>query len=145
MYCSSGTGSLVNCIIAFSVAGEGVAADSDDIPTLTCCDVYGNIDGNYDANIGDQTGIDSNISVDPELCWFAIGDYRLFNTSPCLPGGHDCGVLLGAYSQGCDSPVEKTSWGRVKASWHLCAGIRHFEVRCLDRAWLVRTRLLSLR
>jgi hypothetical protein len=115
VYCSNGTGSIIDCIIANSTEGEGVACDADDVPTLTCCDVYGNAGGNYDVNIGDQTGIDGNISEDPEFCDPGTGDYSLYNTSPCLPGGNGCGVQMGAYGHGCDSPVGEMSWGALKA------------------------------
>lgn len=116
VYSHGGTGTIDRCIIAFNGTGEGVAATEGNAPTLTCCDVYGNPDGNYDTVVGDQTGLSNNFSEDPEFCGFDIADYRLYDTSPCLPGGRSpCGELVGALDQGCDSPVEESSWGRVKA------------------------------
>ncbi len=117
VYCSAGTGTLTNCIIAFSESGEGVYATEGYLPTMSCCDVYGNAGGDYGGSLTDQTGLDGNISENPQLCGLDIADYRLFDTSPCLPGGNDCSVQLGAYGQGCDSPVQKMSWGRVKSMW----------------------------
>ena len=114
--CVAGTGTLTHCIIAFSETGYGVSAnEAGNIPSLECCDVYGNIDGDYDSIVGDQTGSDFNFSLDPELCGIEIADYRLFDTSPCLAASSPCGVLVGAFNQGCDDPVEAMSWGRVKA------------------------------
>ena len=91
-----------------------MAATAGNAPLLDCCDVYGNIDGNYDAEVGDQTGIDYNFSEDPQLCDINNADYRLFDTSPCLASGSPCGFLVGRYDQGCDSPVEDVSWGVLK-------------------------------
>jgi hypothetical protein len=117
IYCDEGTGLLNHSIIAFSSDGEGVAATAGNIPTLSCCDVYGNEDGNYDATVGDQTGVDLNFSEDPRFCGLEISDYRLLDTSPCLPGAGPCVAGVGVYGEGCDSPVEPSSWGRVKALW----------------------------
>jgi pectin methylesterase-like acyl-CoA thioesterase len=46
-----------------------------------------------------------------------FGDYRLFDTSPCLDTNSPCGYPVGRYGQGCDSPVEEMSWGSVKRLW----------------------------
>jgi len=118
VYCQAGTGALSECLIAFTEDGFGVGAMSGgDAPSLECCDVYGNVDGNYDHVVGDQTGDNDNISVDPELCCIDIADYRLFDTSPCVMANSPCSVQIGAFGEGCDSPVEAISWGRVKALW----------------------------
>jgi len=110
------SGTLSNCIIAYSEDGCGVAAEEAGTePTLNCCDVYGNVEGNYDAVVGDQTRVNDNFSLDPEFCDLAAADYRLYDTSPCLAGASPCGSLVGAFDQGCDSPVEETSWGALKA------------------------------
>jgi len=115
VHCVAGTGTLTHCIIAFSETGYGVSADdAGNIPSLECCDVYGNIDGDYDSVVGDQTGSNFNFSLDPELCGIEIGDYRLFDTSPCLAASSPCGVLVGVFGVGCDDPVEAMSWGRLK-------------------------------
>lgn len=83
--------------------------------TFHCCDVYGNTEGD------DLCGTDhgGNFSEDPLFCNPENGDYTLNNCSPCLPGNHpegaDCG-LIGALGQGCGAtPVEETSWGRIKS------------------------------
>ena len=115
VYCQDGAGVVVSCIIAFTEDGHGVAGYQTDVPYLECCDVYGNVEGNYDSVVGDQTGLNDNFSLDPELCGIEIADYRLFDTSPCLQVNSPCDWLVGAFDQGCDSPVEDMSWGRVKA------------------------------
>ncbi|MCK4511978.1 hypothetical protein KAW64_09575, partial [bacterium] len=65
VYCKDGTGGLNQCIIAFTEAGYGVGASEGNAPSLDCCDVYENAGGNYDAEVGDQTGFDDNFSLDP--------------------------------------------------------------------------------
>ncbi len=117
VYCLAGTGGLNNCIIAFTTDGVGVGATEGDAPSLSCCDVYGNVEGDYDAEVGNQSGFDFNFSLDPELCGIELADYRLFDTSPCLAANSPCGSRVGRWGQGCDDPVEGTSWGRLKGMW----------------------------
>ncbi|MBN2565889.1 MAG: right-handed parallel beta-helix repeat-containing protein [Candidatus Eisenbacteria bacterium] len=115
VYCFGDDCELTRCIIAYTENGFGIAASAEgNEPTLTCCDVYGNADGDYDAIVGDQTGVNNNFSLPPGLCDRENGDYRLFDTSPCLATASPCGLLVGAYDQGCDSPVEHMSWGAIK-------------------------------
>ena len=116
VYCHAGTGLVHASIIAFTEDGVGVGASEGNEPTIQCCDVFGNAEGNYDAVVGDQTGSNFNFSLDPEFCGFDIEDYRLFDTSPCL-AVTNCGGDVGAFDQGCDSPVRKMSWGRVKGMY----------------------------
>jgi len=117
VHCHAGTGTVEYSIIAFSESGYGVAATDGYAPTLNCCDVYGNPAGEYDSVVGDQTGINDNFSLDPLFCNWPLGDYTLDAASLCLYGNNPCGYQVGAFGQGCDSPVEDVSWGRVKALW----------------------------
>jgi hypothetical protein len=45
------------------------------------------------------------------------GDYRVRDSSPCLPENNECGELIGALGIGCDEPTVtlKTTWGQIKA------------------------------
>ena len=94
-----------------------MGASEGNAPSLECCDVYGNAGGNYDSVIGDLTGSDNNFSQDPEFCDLDNADYRLFDTSPCLAANTPCSERVGRWTEACDSPVERTSWGAVKALW----------------------------
>jgi hypothetical protein len=115
VYCQAGTGELVNCLVAYSTYGYGIAAyAAEDAPSLTCCDVYGNTNGNYHTFAGDPTGTGGNISQDPRMCNYEGEEYSLDFDSPCLPGGNACEVRIGAYGQGCDTPVREASWGSIK-------------------------------
>jgi hypothetical protein len=103
---------LENCIIAFSTDGAGLFAAPDNfhptVITLSCCDVYGNVGGGYDGDLEDQTGLNGNFASNPLFCdlWGPDGgNLSLAAGSPCLPGGNDCGVLIGARGQGCEYPT----------------------------------------
>jgi hypothetical protein len=82
--------------------------------TVRCCDMFGNSAG--DALCGEDLG--GNFSQDPLFCDLEGGDYRLQEQSPCLPGHHPEGVncgLIGVLDGGCDvTPIELSSWGRIK-------------------------------
>jgi hypothetical protein len=43
-----------------------------------------------------------NFESDPLFCTPMQPDYTVMNTSPCLPGYNDCGVLLGHVNVGCE-------------------------------------------
>jgi hypothetical protein len=106
---------VIRCLIADNLGGAGVAcATATDGMVLTCCDVHGNVGGEYGLHMTDQTGIRDNVSEDPLFCDPAF-DFSLDAASPCLPENSSCGMLMGARGQGCDSPVERATWGAVKA------------------------------
>ncbi len=101
-------------------------------PSVSYCNVYWNDQVfpnqgtgplNYSGTLDDLTGIDGNISVEAYYCDFvgtAGYDYHVCLTDP--PSGHigqgEGGVTIGALDAvctGCQSPVEMTSWGAIKA------------------------------
>jgi predicted outer membrane repeat protein len=112
--------SIDRTIVAF---GELVATAIGGEPALTCCDIFGNVGGDWTPNIASQLGINGNFSADPMFC----GDenpedpYTLFSSSPCFPGHHpqgcDCGVI-GARGAGCQAiRTSLQTWARVKARY----------------------------
>ena len=100
---------LEDTIIASCPDGEGVFVYSNpghqSVVSLTCCDVFGNVDGNYGGVIEDPTGHDGNISADPLFCDAAAGDFHVASSSPCLPPNNSCGVQMGALGEGCSFPA----------------------------------------
>ena len=96
---SVGVVSLRRSIVAFNVGSPGVEGTGATV--VDCTDVYGHELGNYGGELGDQTGINGNISADPLFCDLAGADYTLDGESPCLPAHNDCGVQMGVYGQGC--------------------------------------------
>jgi len=104
-------------IIAFTpFGGRAVSCDDGSSVNLSCCDVFGNVSGDWVDCIEDQYGINGNISEDPLFCDPDNGDYHLDCTSPCAPGYNpECG-LIGAWGVGCGATrTEQTTWSSLKA------------------------------
>lgn len=74
-----------------------------------CTIIQNDIFGNGGANSWPD-----NISEDPQLCDLPAFLFRISDTSPCAPQNNQWGVLIGAGDVGCTSPVDYTSWGRIK-------------------------------
>lgn len=115
IHCGTHPLHLHRCIIAFATVGQAVYGSC---ASLICCDIFGNAGGDWVGDIANQYGINGNISADPLFCDPDNYDFTLDCSSPCLPGNHpdgsDCGTI-GTHGIGCGStPVEVTSWGRLK-------------------------------
>jgi hypothetical protein len=108
---------LKDCIIAFSTEGGAVYCENTSAVYLSCCDVYGNVDGNWTGCIADQYGVCGNICANPLFCGTLNPDepYSLDGGSPCAPMTNpECG-LIGAFDVGCGvTTVEDWSWGAIK-------------------------------
>ncbi len=102
IYLTNGSEPLIeNTIISFGEVGEAVYCEEGDapcVPTLSCCDVYGNAGGDWVGCIEELRSGFGNFSADPLFCDAAAGDFTLFNNSPCAQEG--CG-LIGAFPVGC--------------------------------------------
>jgi hypothetical protein len=85
-------------------------------PVLVCCDLWGNVGGDWIGFLAPQLGERDNFSADPYFCGGEGEDVD--ESSPCLPGSTTCGAV-GALEVGCsalDAPgwIRTESWGRVK-------------------------------
>ncbi|MCK4410118.1 MAG: right-handed parallel beta-helix repeat-containing protein, partial [Candidatus Eisenbacteria sp.] len=82
-----GSPTLTGCVIAFSTSGPAVSCADGSTVALSCCDVYGNVDGDWVGCIADQYGVDGNFSADPLFCGDLNPDepYTLHTDSPCAP------------------------------------------------------------
>ncbi len=90
-----------NTIIAFN-QGPGIyLGQAGASLEIYCSDVYGNEGGNYTGELGDQTGLNGNISENPLFCDYENWILTLAEQSPCLPENNDCGVLMGALGMDC--------------------------------------------
>jgi hypothetical protein len=86
---------------------------------IECNNVF-NASQKYGGDCPDQTGINGNISVDPQFCGIpGSGNYYLQSNSPCAPGHHPDGTAcgqIGAFGVACGSVATKeTTWGGLKA------------------------------
>lgn len=115
---------ISNNIIAFNHAvqsGGIYCATHQENIIFECNLVYSNVPDNYDGELQDQTGVNGNISEDPQFCAVrpdSSGNFFLQSDSPCLAGNHPQGIgcgLIGAWERGCGSiGTEGTSWSKVK-------------------------------
>jgi len=98
---------LVNSIVAFTRAGGTVGCDGLSSATLSYCDVYGNVGGDWVACIAGQDTIAGNISCNPKFCYPDTGDFYLGGNSCCVGAGcdslgnPDSSIDIGAFGVGC--------------------------------------------
>lgn len=112
VYCGNGSDPAIgNTIMAFSTAGSGIYCHLSN-PWVGRCDIFGNAGG--DGLCGVDGG--GNISADPIYCGSpGSGDYHIRSDSPCAPGNHPSGTLIGAWPVGCGMiSVERSTWGCIK-------------------------------
>lgn len=91
-----------NCIIVSGTGGGAVQCEAGTPnAVLECCDIYGNVGGDWEGCIADQLGVDGNISADPLFCDAESSNFRLQDESPCGQDYNpDCGQI-GAFPLGC--------------------------------------------
>jgi hypothetical protein len=102
---------LSRSIFSFRTEGEVLSTFGEFPPDMSveCTDIYGNVAGDWTGLLSPFAGVDGNFSEHPQFCNWTAGDVTLYSTSPCLPGGNDCGVLIGAAGEGCDNPTSVES------------------------------------
>jgi hypothetical protein len=105
VFCASScSASLDKCIMAFGRGGGAVYWDGTGTePALTCCDLYGNVGGDWVGAIADQYGLSGNISEDPLFCNAAASNFYLQSDSPCLDTDW-CGTM-GVFGECPSSPA----------------------------------------
>ncbi|MFH1681478.1 MAG: right-handed parallel beta-helix repeat-containing protein [Candidatus Eisenbacteria bacterium] len=116
--------SMEDCILGFNTDGWPIVCEGSGVAELACCDIFGNLPGDWLGCVANQLGTNGDFSADPLFCGLENGDLALAASSPCLPGHHpegeSCG-LIGAYGEGCvftSVPAarrEPATWGRVKS------------------------------
>ncbi len=99
--CGINAADVENCLIAFNNGGYGISDDPVGGSWLwpVCSNIYGNEFGEYEN--ADQTGVNGNVSVDPQLCDPSYETLGLADSSPCLPQNNACGVLMGNHGAEC--------------------------------------------
>ena len=76
---------IKNNIITSNGNGYGISVSASDTPVITYNDVWGS--ANYNPTIPDQTGINGNISIDPNFVNPDANNYHLDPNSPCVNAG----------------------------------------------------------
>jgi parallel beta-helix repeat protein len=108
---------IANNIIAFCSQGQGIYCYDDpnrpSEPDFITNDVFANAGGNYGGTLTDQTGLNGNVSVDPNFValgfWadantpgdanddvFVSGNYHILPGSPCINAGDNNSVPASA-------------------------------------------------
>jgi len=101
---------LENCIIAYNGGQYAVHCEAGGEALLSCCDVYGNPDGDWTDCIAGQDTLDGNITADPLFCMALNPDapFTLHVDSQCLPANYPsegyCG-RIGLHGVGCPEGV----------------------------------------
>jgi hypothetical protein len=108
------------CILAHGAGGEAVWVDPLAVaPYFECCGIHGNEGGDWVGAIASQAGDDGNFSADPLFCDVGAGDLTLYDISPCLPANNSCGMLVGAYGEGCQEVSDVASEVPEPGAFHL--------------------------
>jgi parallel beta-helix repeat protein len=103
-----------------SVKCGGMMSDTPEAQiSFSCNDVWGNLPSNYCDSLPDQTGMNGNISADPQFCGInGSGNYYLRESSPCAAANVPalCGnERIGCYPVRCVVAVHKDTWGGIKS------------------------------
>lgn len=93
--------SLTNCIIKTNGGPAIISGIDFNRFSLSCCDIFDYSGANWIEGIPERADTSNIFHQDPLFCWPAKEDYTLQNSSPRLPANNSCGVLLGAYGEGC--------------------------------------------
>lgn len=89
-----------NSLIVANTGAHAVSCQGG-TPDLTCCDIFGNPEGDWTGCLEGQLGQNGNMSVDPRFCAPADSILTLHASSDCLPENNVCGVQVGALGVGC--------------------------------------------
>lgn len=92
-----------NSIIAYSKS-DILRSDSN-VPEFQGCNLYGNENGDWVANLRTLKDKQDNISLKPQFCAPEFGNFTLKSSSACLPGNNPSGNkgIVGALGPGCIS------------------------------------------
>jgi predicted outer membrane repeat protein len=104
---------ISNSVLATCVDGQALSLEGGGQATTTRCLVFGNAGG--DSLCGDYY---DNIFYDPLFCDTSSDDYSHCADSKCLAPNNPWGERVGALGEGCpacETPVERASWGHLKA------------------------------
>ena len=94
------TVTIDSSLLANGEYGAAVAAWWDGVVTVSCTDIFGNVDGDWTGTIAGQQVQRGNRSVDPLLCNADSVGLTLQATSPLSVADDSCG-LIGAWGVAC--------------------------------------------
>jgi predicted outer membrane repeat protein len=93
---------ISSTIIAFSSWGAAMYCSVGADLSVECCDLFGNVGGDWIDCLADDVGEDGNISEDPLFCDLEGGNYSVREDSPCADAHAPPGCFrIGALFDGC--------------------------------------------
>jgi len=117
IYCDWFQFDMDSSIISFSRGGPPVVfTDFSNSAHIRCCDIYGNIGGDWIGDIADMAEINGNFSANPLYCNTAGDNYHISSNSPCAPENNTCGNLIGAMDVACDKNLTFTTPDVMRAA-----------------------------
>lgn len=104
MSCDDSAPFVNYCLFADNTNGRAVfVSDELTVPTLKCCNIFDNADGDWVGPIASQASLRGNFSADPLFCDASIDErLRLTSESPCLPDNNNCSRHVGAFVEICE-------------------------------------------
>ncbi len=90
-----------NSILSYGRAGSVSNCVNAGFIDISCSDVFGNEGGDWVNCFASQGTASGNISVDPQFCDTAAGDFGLNTNSACAASNNECSTLMGALGIGC--------------------------------------------
>ena len=113
VFCVGGTVEIEQTILAFG-GGEPILNAGSDLDVHHCV-IFGHA-------LGDSIPAThhDNLFRDPLFCDRESDNFWLCSDSPCLPGGNDWGIQIGALPAGCgpcNTSVTPMTWGKLKAMY----------------------------
>ncbi|MCH9023233.1 MAG: right-handed parallel beta-helix repeat-containing protein [Planctomycetes bacterium] len=79
---------IENNIITNNGKGFGILSDNTSTPVISYNNIWNNPAGNYGHSLGDQTGLNGNVSLSPGFINPQNNNYQLTLTSDCMNIGH---------------------------------------------------------
>lgn len=120
------TGNTIDsCVLGLSISSGGVTANQNifsrtqrnktlGFPASLNCNLYWNtVVGPLDSGTAPIVG-------DPGFCDLSNGRYTVLSNSPALPAYNSCGLLIGAYNEGCQACVDVDGDGFGEPGSLLC-------------------------
>jgi hypothetical protein len=102
----SGVSQLQRALIAMNSGGGAITCFGTSIPSLWCCNIYGNAGGDWDSFHYFQYGTNANIWEHPRFCDPPDALTLAFD-SPCADMMSPCGQQIGALGVGCGMVVDE--------------------------------------
>ena len=95
---------IENSIFSNNDGAEALYCAESSTVDISCCDIFGNIGGDWIGRIEDQLNVNGNISADPLFCGPSFGQYSQALKSPCAAENNLLCGQIGAFGIGCTDP-----------------------------------------